>query len=179
MVGWLRETPRLMLAPIVVGVAALALYLLGTVPEHLQATTSVKEYSNLETAESALGFKIAVPSYFPSYLAWPPAEIKGQLEPFPMVRMVFSAYDQHTETLLIYQIVSEQKNLPIALPWIESILTETTVDINGNAGQLLEGERADGQRVNAVYWHSGGTHFIMVMTQPVRELLTLARSIKY
>ncbi|MFC1987563.1 hypothetical protein ACFLVH_03350 [Chloroflexota bacterium] len=178
-VRFLKEVPRLMLAPIVVGMVALLLYLSGMVPAYLQGVTGIKAYNSIEAAESELGFEILVPAYFPSYLAWPPAEIRGQLEPFPMVQMLFLSYDQHTETLLIYQMASSQKELPVALPWFKAVLQETPVDINGSKGKLVVGERADGQQVNGVYWVADDFHFIVVMAQPVRELLTLASSMTH
>ncbi len=176
MLRFLKETPRLMLAPVVVGIAALALYLLGMVPTYLQGTTGIKEYSTIEQAESALGFDILVPAYFPSYLAWPPAEIKGQLEPLPMVQMLFLSHDRHTEVMLVYQMVSDSDDLPIALPWIKTILQEVPTDINGNSGRLVVGERTDGQRINGVYWKVDDFHLVVVTTQGIPELLTIARS---
>ncbi|MFC2065988.1 hypothetical protein ACFLUO_02850 [Chloroflexota bacterium] len=132
----LKETPRLMLAPVVVGIMALALYLLGMVPAYLQGPTGAYEYSSIEEAESALDFDISVPAYFPSYLAWPPAKITDQLEPVPMVQMLFLASNRSHEALLIYQIVSDREDLPVALPWLKTSLQEISVDINGNEGKM-------------------------------------------
>lgn len=176
MLGFVKETPRLMLAPAVIGITALALYLLGMVPAYIQSTTGVREYSTIQQAEAHLGFEISVPAYFPNYLSWPPSEIRGQLKPFPMVQMRFLAYDQHTEVMSIYQIVADSSELPMPLPLIKTIQQEAPVDINGNIAQLVIGERADGQPVNLVYWTADNFHFIVVMTHPVRELLTIARS---
>lgn len=175
-VGFLREAPRLMLAPVVVGVVALALYLLGMVPAYWQSSVSLREFSSLEEAESVLGFEVVVPAYFPSYLSWPPAEIRGQLEPIPMAQMLFLAADRHTKALLISQILSDREGLPSAVPWIETIQQKITVDINGNSGQLIIGKGADGQSLNSVHWRADGLHFIVVTIHPVKELLTLARS---
>lgn len=172
----LKEIPRLMLAPVVIGVVALALYLLGMVPAHLQTPTGFIEYDSIEAAESALGFEISVPAYFPSYLAWPPVIIRGQKEPFPMVEMLFLSNERRTESLSIDQIISDSRDLPVALPWMKAVLQEMPVDINGNEGKLVVGERTDGQRVNGVYWRNDDFYFVVVMMQPVRELLTLARS---
>jgi hypothetical protein len=176
-IKFLKETPGLMLAPVVVGVMALGLYLLGMVPASVQGPTGPQVYSSIEEAESALGFDISVPAYFPSYLAWPPAKITGQLEPFPMVQMLFLDSGRSHEVMLIYQIVSDREDLPVALPWLKTISQEMPVDINGNIGELVVGERADNQGINGVYWKTGDFHFVVVMTQPARELLTLARSI--
>lgn len=167
-----------MLAPIVVGAAALGLYLLGSVPAHLQGAPGVTEFRTVERAELELGFQIAVPTYFPSYLSWPPAKIEGQLEPLPQVQLLFLASDQQTEALLIVEIVSGSEDLPVPVPWVETIADRTPVSINGYQGELMIGRRADGRLVNSVHWLADGRHFIVVTTHPVRELLTLAGSMR-
>ena len=165
-----------MLAPLVVGIVALALFLVGMVPAHLQGPAGIREYDSLEQAELELGFDIVVPAYFPSYLSWPPASIQGQLEPVPMVRMLFLSSKQHAETLLIYQIVSDSKDMPVALPWIETVQQEMPVTMSGNDGMLIVGRGADGRLINGVHWLTDGFQFVVVTTHPVQELLTLARS---
>lgn len=93
-----------------------------------------------------------------------------------MAQVLFLASDQHTEALLIYQIVSDKEDLPIAFPWIETILQEMPVTINDDDGELIIGRGADGQLVNGVHWIEGRVHFIVVTIHPVQELLTIARS---
>ncbi len=178
MVRFPKEVPGLILVPVVVvGMVALALYLLGMVPAYLQSPVGgVKEYDSIEEAESELGFEIVVPAYFPSYLSWPPARILGKLEPIPMTQVLFLDSDRHTSALLIYQIISDREDLPIDLPWIETVLQEMPVTINGNDGELIMGRGTDGQLVNGVHWIEDGVHFVAVTTHPVQELLTLARS---
>jgi len=178
MVRVLREIPKLILAPLlIVGLIALALYLLGIVPGYLQSPVGgVEEYDSIEEAESELGLEILIPAYFPSYLSWPPAKIQGQLEPIPMTQVLFLDSDRHTSALLIYQIISDREDLPIDLPWIETVLQEMPVTINGNDGELIMGRGTDGQLVNGVHWIEDGVHFVAVTTHPVQELLTLARS---
>ena len=175
---FMKESRQIILAPVlVIGGAALTLYLLGTLPAYLPgASSAVKEYDNIEAAASELGFNIVVPVYFPSYLAWPPDKIQGQLKPFPMVQTHFLSSDQHNEILLIYQMVSDSQDLPVPLPWIESISQKIPVTVNGSGGELIVGKRANGDAVNGVHWRVNGQHFLVVPTQPVQELLALARS---
>ena len=175
---FMKEFKQIILAPVlVVSGAALTLYLLGTLPAYLPgASSAVKEYDNIEAAASELGFDIVVPVYFPSYLAWPPDKIQGQLKPFPMVQMSFLASDRHTEILLIYQMISDSQGLPVPLPWIETIFQKIPITINGSSGELLVGKRGNGDIVNGAHWKVNGQHFLVATTQPVQELLALARS---
>ncbi|MBM2824501.1 MAG: hypothetical protein HW402_165 [Dehalococcoidales bacterium] len=172
----LREASRLALVLLVVGMMALALHLLGRVPACLSSSPTLKDYASLEAAEAELGFKITLPTYFPSYLYWPPSSIRGQLQPVPMVQIIFLTTDQSTEALWLTQIASDSMDWPQGLPWIKTILERIPVDIGGNQGELVVGQRDDGQLVNGVYWTTDGRHFAAVMSQPIREVLILARS---
>lgn len=174
----LKNTGGIFLAPaVMVGLAALALYLAGLVPAHLQpSVTGIKEYTRLEAAEAEVGFAIAIPAYFPSYLAWPPARILGQREPAPTAQLFFRDAGQSTEALYLAQARSDHLEIPLTMPWLKTVRQETPVDINGNGGVLVVGITAGGQPVNGVRWQAGGFYFVAVTTHPARELLTMVRS---
>ncbi len=176
---FMKEFRQVIAAPVlVVGVAALILYVLGMLPAHMPGyAPAVKEYASIEQAASELGFNIVEPVYFPSYLSWPAARIRGQQQPFPMVEMSFLASDRRTEILLIYQLISDRQDLPIPLPWIEIVDQEMPITINDSRGELIVGRRAGGDVVNGAHWKVNSQHFLIVTTQPVQELLALARSI--
>ena len=175
---FMKEFRQVVLTPVLaVGLAALALYLLGMVPAYLPGSPGeVKEYDSLEEASSELGFDIIVPVYFPNYLAWPPHTIRGQSKPLPMAQMTFLASDRRTEILLIYEMVSDSQDFPESLPWIKTVDQKITVAINNNQGELIVGKRANGDAVNGVHWRVDGRHFLVVTTQSVQELLALCRS---
>lgn len=176
---FMKEFRQIVLAPaLAVGLAALALYALGTVPAHITPAPG-KEYNNIEAAAADLGFDIVVPVYFPNYLAWPPDKIIGQKKPFPMVQMSFLASDRHTEILLTYQIVSDSQDSPLQIPWIDKIAQQMPVTINDSQGELTIGKKTNGDEVNAVQWKVNGQHFLVVTTQSVKELLILARSMYF
>lgn len=172
----LKETPKLLLAPVVVGVLAIVLHLLGLVPAYIQGNNGIIEYSGIEAAESGLGFKIIIPAYFPSYLAWPPARIEGRLEPERSVELLFLSSSQQTRALVIRETVTENGPLPLPLPWIDTVQETMSVAIGESEGKLLVGLDANGQVVNGVAWRDGNMTLVMVTTRPVPELLTLARS---
>jgi len=174
--GFMKEFRQIVLAPVVsVALAALVLYALGTVPDRLTPAPG-KEYKSIEAATADMGFDIVVPVYFPNYLAWPPDKILGQTKPFPTVQMSFLASDRQTEILLTYQIISDSPDLPYSIPWIDIIEQQIPAAINDKEGQLIIGKRANGEEINAVHWKIDGQHFLLVTTQPVKELLKLARS---
>jgi hypothetical protein len=174
----IKASSQIILTPVlVVGVAALILYILGTLPAHLpSAQGGIKEYGSVEAASVDLGFEVVVPVYFPSYLSWPPDKILGQIEPFPMAQVFFLSSEARTEALLTIQIVSEEPDLPVPLPWLDKVEERMPVTINDITGELTVGRNDKGEVVNAVQWNADGQYFVLVTTAPVKELVSLARS---
>lgn len=178
MARFLKGAPTIVLVPVAaVGTAALALFLLGIVPGYVQGPSEGnREYDSIEEAESRLGFDIVVPSYFPDYLAWPPAEVRGQLQPIPMAQTLFLSSDDRAEVLLISQVLSSGEDLPIGWPWVESIQWEVPVTIGGREGTMIVGRNAHGRELNGVHWRAKDFHFVLVTVHGVQELMILARS---
>lgn len=166
----------MMVIPLVVGVAALFLYLLGIVPSHIQVPPGVREFATMEEAQAKLGFKIILPAYFPGYLGWPPARITGEVAPVPQAWTLFVSPDHRTEVLLITQVAARDQSLSPSLPWIETVLEEMLISVGENPGELFVGRGKDGRLINGARWKMNDFQFTVVTTQPVQELLNLARS---
>lgn len=179
MVKFLKDAPGMVLAPaLVVGAVAVTLYFLGLMPGLLQGSSgAVREYATIEEAEARVGFRIAVPAYFPIYLSWPPAKILGQREPAPMSQMLFLSSDGRTEALSISQALYPGDDLRLSSPWGEEVEQEMPIVIGDSQGTLTVGRRADGRLINGARWRAKGFYFLVVTIQPVQELLTLARSV--
>lgn len=177
-IRFLKDTPSLILVPVlVVGISTLVLFLLGIIPGYIQIPPGGnREYASVEEAEAKLGFDIVIPSYFPSYLSWPPEEVRAQLQPVPMSQLLFLSSEDKTEALLICQILSNAEDMPIDWPWVRSIDLETQIFIDGHEGELIVGRRGYGQQINGVHWRAGDFHFVMVTVYRLHELETLARS---
>jgi hypothetical protein len=178
MKGFIKEAAKISWSLVLIlGVTAGGLRLLGVVPGLVQPTAAgLVEFVSVEKAQSSLGFEIVIPAYFPSYLAWPSERITGQHTPSAMSQMYFVSASLHKEALIIEQEVSVGGNGQPEIPWVATVLQQMPVDINGAAGTLVVGKRADGVVVNAVYWQINGYRFIMVSLYPVNDLLTMSRS---
>ncbi len=175
---FLKAVPQLIITPgLVLGAVALALSLLGSVPDRIGTSIhGPREYASIEEAEVDLGFRIAVPSYYPSYLSWPPAEIRGQREPHPWVQVLFVSRYSRASTMVISQTALDGEDQQISLPWVETVLEKTPVSIDGNEGFMVSARGADGQPLNGAYWKAGDFRFAVVTGRSTRELLTIARS---
>ena len=177
----MKNFKQIVIAPtLVVAISAVVLFFIGQAPPHLPGyTPAPKQFDSVEQASSELGIDVKTPVYFPNYLTWPPAEIKGQIKPFTMVELAFNSSDELNIILLVYQIASDSPDLPIALPWIKTVSERIPTIIGTNPGEIIIGQRADGQIINAAHWKSGGQHFLVVTVMPVKELLAIAKSLEF
>lgn len=177
MMSFLKAFPKMILVPLIlVGTAAFSLYLLGMVQDYLHPPEhGPKEYASIEKAEADLGFQITVPTYFPSYISWPPSEITGQLLPVPQVEIVY--YSQYgAKTMAITQIASDSEEPSDVLPWVGTILEETMITIGDNTGVMIEARDTNGQPLTGAYWRSDSFFYIVITNRSERELLTIVRS---
>ena len=106
-------------------VAALSLRLLDALPAYWQAWTTSRsappvlaerlEYPTIEEAERGLGVRIALPSYFPSYLRWPPDTIRGQRDPVKVASILFLSSDGR-QALQIRELFWPGEEMPLLRP---------------------------------------------------------------
>ncbi|HJX12738.1 MAG TPA: hypothetical protein VJ377_04340 [Dehalococcoidales bacterium] len=175
---FIKAVPQLILVPAaVLGAAALVLFLIGAAQDYLYPPEhGPREYASIEEAGDELGFRVVVPTYFPSYLAWPPGVIRGQLLPSSRVETVYNAPNGGYPVLVISQVVADSDELPVPLPWVREVLEERAVVIGENRGTRLTATGEDGQPLNGAYWRSGGFYFIVVTSRAASELLSIASS---
>lgn len=175
---FLKAVPQLIVTPLVViGVVAMVLYLIGLVPDYVHGyKNGLKEYGSIEEAQADIGFRLVLPSYFPSYLSWPPDRVYGRREPVPVIQALFLSQYGYAEVMIISQIESKSPDLPVSLPWIETIEEQSSIALGDHTGVMITGSRADGQLLNGAYWRSGDFYFVVITTHSARELLTIVRS---
>ena len=177
MISFLKACPKIILAPLIlIGTVALSLYLLGLVQDYLHPPEhGPREYASIEAAEVDLGFQVTVPTYFPSYISWPPAQITGQLLPVPRVETVF--YSQYgARILVISQIAADGEEPPEVLPWVSTITAKTPIMIEDNRGVMIAAMDIDGHPLNGAYWKSGIFFYVVITNRSESELLTIVRS---
>ena len=177
------------LGPLILVTAAtmMVLRLLNALPAYWVSQTSPPppapmaladrlEYLSIEVAQADLGIVIATPSYFPSYLEWPPASIRGQREPVRVVSMLFTSTDG-LQALQIRELFWSGKELPFPVPEPADVVERRQVDVNGTPATLLLGKGQSDTRVNQLRWQANGIHLVATTIYPPEELLRIASSI--
>lgn len=159
------------------GVPAFVENLVAGPPPPQNALDERLSYPSIEAAEKELGVKVSLPSYFPSYLMWPPSSVRGQKQPARVVSILFQS-STGQQGLQIREIFWQGYDLPFPVPEPLDVVQRADVDVDGVAGQLLAGSGQDSMPVNQLRWHFGGIHYILTTIYPPDELLKIARSMR-
>lgn len=177
----LREFPGILIpVGLVLGIAALVLSLLNSVPAQLQGSDRILEFKNIREAQMELGISISVPAYFPDYLSWPPAFVQAQRKPALTVLLLFLSREKDREALWISQVIAEEdKESLTQLPEPKKVLQRSKVDVGENEGELILGRDTDGKPYNYVRWRHGNRHLAIATIYAPEELLKMARSMTY
>ncbi|HZK67481.1 MAG TPA: hypothetical protein VFD42_08075 [Chloroflexota bacterium] len=166
--------------------AVLTLRLLDALPAYWQSWTTPRsappvlaerlEYATIEEAERGLEVRIALPSYFPSYLRWPPATIRGQPEPVKVASLLFLS-SQGQQALQIRELFWPGEEIPLPIPEPAGDVRRTEVRLGDAPALLIQGQGQDGTPINQLRWRAGGMHLVATTIYPPEELLRIASSI--
>lgn len=171
------ELPRIVLLPaFLLGAVAVVLLLIGAWQDELHPPQAgPRDYATVEAAEADLGFTISVPTYFPSYLSWPPGAIKAPYYPYPAVETIYYS-PTGAIVLSVLQVKLGEGDLPALQSEIKTVTEEEELKLDIIRGTLVTGTGANGQTLNGAYWSSGGFYYEVVTSRAVRDLLTMVSS---
>jgi hypothetical protein len=176
----LREMSKIVLSiTILMCMVSISLYVLKRVPAYIQERKQ-KSYSSVEEAESSLGLKIFLPSYFPDYLVWPPKEIKVVRKPSLIITLVFITQGDGSPGLVIHEIISntdESKRVGLDFMEPERHSGEIQVSVGGAKGTLKLGVVEHGSRWTQLSWKKVDRTMVLRSNRSVEDLLKIARSI--
>ncbi len=173
----LTELPRIVLLPLfLLATMAVVLLAIGAWQHDLHPTRAGPQtYQTVAAAEADLGFIVNVPTYFPSYLSWPPGEIEAPYYPYPAVKTVY--YSPSGATVLsVLQVKLGEGAMPALKPTIRKVTGESALSLDNIQGKLVTGTGANGQTLNGAYWSSGGFYYEVVTSRAVHDLLTMVSS---
>ena len=173
----LPELPKIFVLPFfLLGTMVVVLLLVGAWQDRLHPPEiGPRDYDTVAAAEADLGFTISVPTYFPSYLSWPPGDIRARYWPYPAVETVYYS-PTGAMALSVFQVKLDEGDMPAFQHRIKTVTERSDLRLDTLSGELVTGTGADGQTLNGAYWSSGGFYYEVVTSRAVRDLLTMVSS---
>src|SRR5512135_388396 len=152
----------------------LALAILNRIPPFFQKDT-LRRYDNLDEVRTTLNMKdIAVPSYFPQDVSWPPFEILAQGKPFPAVFMKFKQTGTGNIALVISQSEGDlNAGNPIE---IVSVTQNVEYQLKGRKAVLTVGIGKKGEPCGRIMWKENSRFLSVSMRSTPFELTKIAES---
>jgi hypothetical protein len=156
---------------------AISLGVLGALPGLLGSEPrEVRLVGSVEEAERLLAAPLALPSYYPSRLAWPPAEVRVVGGKGGAASLAFRAQGGHQAELVLLQGTTPGAAIPAALLAGATELSSSRTHIETvpvtRARVLVEGVAWEELR-----WDRDGCALVLRTRGDVDELVRLARSI--
>ena len=164
----------------VLGMTMLLLAGMDAVPRALgPRLETVSTVASVEEAEHRLNARLALPSYFPETLAWPPSEVRIARGSPPSARISLTGRDGGSPRVVLCQTVgSEGVISPELLPPPARVLEARAVDIGGAPGSLARIETGEGELWYALGWHHGAQTFVLRTRGTFDEALMMAASVR-
>lgn len=154
---------------------ALALGGLGALPRWLAGEEQdVRRVASLEEAERRLGGRLAVPSYFPSRLEWPPAEVRVAGGRGGAAAFTFRASGGGPAVQLL-QALTPGAPIPAPLLAVTRELSASRATVGPRPGTLAR-VLVDGATWDELRWERDGRAMVLRTQGDVDELLRMARS---
>ena len=164
----------------VLGMTVLLLAGMDAVPRALSPKLeTMSTVPSVEEAEKRLNAKLALPSYFPETLAWPPFEVRIARGEPPSARVMLAGRDGGGPTVVLCQTVGGEGAISTELLQPPARVLDTrAVDIGGARGSLARIETADGLLWYDLGWHHGSQTFVLRTHGTVDEALMMAASVR-
>jgi hypothetical protein len=156
--------------------AALVLGALGALPGWLAGEEQdVRRVASLEEAERWVGGRLATPSYFPSRLGWPPAEVRVAGGRGGAAALTFRGQGGQGSSVQLLQATTPGAPIPPALLAVTRELSATRTTVGPRPATLAR-VLVDGVTWEELRWERDGRAMVLRTQGDVEELLRMARS---
>jgi hypothetical protein len=158
----------------VVAASAAILAGLGAVPGWIAGEPrEVRTVASLEIAEKNLGAGLALPSYFPAHLGWPPARIRVAGGKGGALELTFR--ERNVDQLQLLQATTPGAPLPPVFEPPGSELASSPTTVAGRPARLVR-RTIGGEVWHQLAWERDGCRMQLRTRGDVEELFRIARS---
>jgi hypothetical protein len=158
-----------------IGAIILLLKIMNWLPMTVQKET-LRPYGSIEQVRAALQIRdVYIPSYFPQNIAWPPAKILAQGEPFTALVMEFKRADKDEVILVLSQSTGGPLKAGNPLE-LSSVNERAPFIMNGENAVLTVGECGRQEQCSMITWNKGGYTITALMRSAPFELTRIAAS---
>jgi hypothetical protein len=159
----------------VLAATAVTLAGLGALPGWIAgAPREVRTLASLELAERSLGAGLALPSYFPAHLGWPPSRIRVAGGKGGAIELTFRE-QAGGDQLQLVQATTPGAPLPAVLEPPGSELASSPATVAGRPARLTRRTIA-GEVWHQLSWERDGCRMVLRTRGDVEELFRIARS---
>lgn len=175
--GTAQEAARMLAALAwVVATTALTLAALGAIPGWLAGESrDLRRVASVDEAERWLGARVAIPSYFPARLGWPPAEVRVAGGRGGAVALTFRARSGDGPGVELLQATTPGLPIPPALLAVTRELSVSRATVGARPAELAR-VLVDGSTWDELRWERDGRAMVLRTQGGVDELLQMARS---
>jgi hypothetical protein len=160
----------------VVVAAAATLAGIGALPGWIAGEPrEVRMVASLEAAERSLGAELALPSYFPAHLGWPPARIRVAGGKGGAVELTFSKRADGGEQLQLLQATTPGTPIPPVFEPPGTELASSPTTVGGRPARLTR-RTMGGEVWHQLAWERDGCRMVLRTRGDVEELFRMARS---
>lgn len=129
----------------------------------------------VEAAEKLLGARLALPSYFPSHLGWPPAEVRVAGGPGGAAKLTFRERQGGAPALVLLQATAPGAPIPPELAAVGSELTTARATVGARPATRAR-VLVDGVPWDELRWERDGRAMVLRTRGDVGELHRMAQS---
>lgn len=160
----------------VVAATAATLAGLGALPGWLAGEPhEVRTASSVEAAERGVGAGLALPSFFPAHLGWPPSRVRVAGGRGGAVELTFRDRAGGGDRVQLVQATTPGAPLPAAFEPPGTELTETATTVAGEPAVLVR-RSIGGEVWQQLSWRRDGRLMVLRTRGDVDELFRMARS---
>lgn len=153
------------------------LRLLDWLPRQAARAAQVREFPSLEAVEQAAGRRLALPSWFPRSLPWPPARVQVLGSGPDAVALEIIPAGARVPEIILAQSIQGPLPFPASFFPPAMLLESGPIAWKGGEARLSRFRGDDGANWTELAWEQDGQSFAFRSRGSLEQLIDLAKSV--